>query len=93
MNTTTTTRTRRLTAALAAPLAAAGIMLGSLAIGGSATAGAQPGDTQCSGMAMTDGQGGPNPAALTRAGQVNGAAGPGASDGSMTVNCAPVGHG
>ncbi len=89
-----TTKTRRLAAALAAPLAAAGILLGGMAIGASPNAGAQPVDgTQCAGMAMTNGQNGPNPAALTRAGMINGAAGPGASDGSMAANCAPAGHG
>lgn len=88
-----TTKTRRLTAVLVAPLAAAGILLGTLAVGGSPTAVAQPaGDDQCSGMAMTNGQSGPNPSSMTRAGQINAAAGANASDGSMAVNCAPASH-
>lgn len=90
----TTITTRRLTAALAAPLAAAGILLGGLVAGGAATASAQPAaDSQCAGMSMTNGQSGPNPGALTRAGMISGAAGPSASDGSMAVNCAPASHG
>ena len=51
-----TTKTPHLTAVLVAPLAAAGILLGTVAVGGSPTAVAQPaGDDQCSGMAMTNG--------------------------------------
>ena len=89
-----TTKTRRLAAALSAPLAAAGILLGSLAVGGSPTAAAQPAaDTQCAGMSMTNGQSGPNPSARTRAGMISGASAPSASDGSMPANCAPAGHG
>ncbi len=89
---TTTTAIRRLTAAVAAPLAAAGILLGGLAMGAAPTAGAQPGDGQCSQMPMTNGRSGPTPSALTRAGMINAAAGPSASDGSMPANCAPAGH-
>ncbi|MCW1957689.1 MAG: hypothetical protein KIH64_003905 [Mycobacterium sp.] len=85
----TTTKSGRLAAALSAPLAAVGILLG-----GSPIAGAQPAaDNQCAGMSMTDGRTGPNPSALTRAGMINAASGPSASDGSMQSNCAPAGHG
>lgn len=84
---------RRLSTAVAGPVLAAGVLLGALSVGAPATAGAQPMDNQCATMTMTDGQSGPNPAALTRAGQVNVAAGPGASDGSMTANCGPASHG
>ncbi len=85
---------RTLTTTLSGPLVAAGILLGSMVVGESATANAQPvTDGQCSSMPMTDGQDGTGPNALTRAGQVGAAAGPTASDGSMTVNCRPAGHG
>lgn len=77
----------------AGPLVAVGLFLGSLAIGGPAVAGAQPADGQCTGMTMTGGQSGPNTNALTRAGQINSASGPGASDGSMAVDCQPASHG
>lgn len=86
------TTTRRFTAIVALPAATAGILLGGLAFGGQAIAGAQPADSQCAGMTMTSGQGGANPGALTRAGQVGAAAAPSASDGAMAVNCQPVGH-
>jgi hypothetical protein len=85
---------RTLTATLSGPLVAAGILLGSMVIGESATANAQPAtDGGCSSMPMTNGQDGTAPNALTRAGQVGAAAGPSASDGSMAVNCQPAGHG
>lgn len=90
----TTTKTRYLASLLAVPVTVAGILLGGVALGGSPTAVAQPasGDT-CAGMSMTSGQSGPNPNALTRAGMIQGAAGPSASDGSMSANCAPASHG
>lgn len=89
----TTTKIRRLTTAVAAPLIGAGMMMGGLTTAGAGTASAQPAaDSQCSQMAMTNGQSGPNPSALTRAGMINAAAGPSASDGSMPANCAPAGH-
>ncbi len=90
-----TTIGRTLTASLSGPLVAAGIILGSMVIGETATASAQPTtDSQCSSMPMTDGQDGTAaPNALTRAGQVGAAIGPSASDGSMTVNCTPASHG
>ena len=91
---TTTTFTRRVTAAVSAPLVAAGIILGSMVIGSTGIASAQPtSGGQCAGMTMTDGQGGANPSALTRAGQIGAAAGPGASDGSMAVDCQAASHG
>lgn len=91
---TTTATTRRITAALSGPLLAAGIFLGGMAIGGTATASADPMSSgQCSSMTMTSGQDGTGPNALTRAGQVGAAAGPSASDGSMAVDCAPASHG
>ena len=84
---------RTLAAAVSGPLVAAGIMLGSIVIGDSATASAQPTtDSQCASMPMTSGQDGTAPNALTRAGQVGAAAGPSASDGSMAVNCQPASH-
>ena len=65
-----TTIGRKLTASLTGPLVAAGIILGSMVIGESATANAQPTtDSQCTSMPMTDGQSGTAPNALTRAGQ------------------------
>jgi len=89
-----TTIGRKLTASLTGPLVAAGIILGSMVIGESATANAQPTtDGQCTSMPMTGGQDGTAPNALTRAGQVGAATGPSASDGSMAVNCAPASHG
>ena len=89
----TTTFTGRVGAALAGPLVAAGIMLGSMVISETASAGAEPtSGGQCTSMTMTDGQGASSPNALTRAGQIGAAAGPGASDGSMTVNCQATGH-
>lgn len=94
MTTATTTRLiRRPLAAATASLAAAGILLGGL-VAGTAIAGAQPTTGgQCAGMAMTDGTSGPNPAALTRAGQINASTATGATDGSMPVDCAPASHG
>lgn len=91
-NQSTSTISRRF-AALTAPAVAAGILLGGLA-GGAGIASAQPADGGgCSTMTMPGGQSGANPAALTRAGQVANAAGPGASDGSMAVDCQPASHG
>jgi hypothetical protein len=85
---------RTLAATLSGPLIAAGVILGSMVLGDSATANAQPStDGQCTSMPMTDGRDGTAPNALTRAGQLGAAAGPSASDGSMAVNCQPVGHG
>jgi len=90
----TTTFTRRITATVSGPIVAAGIILGSMVIGDNATAAAQPTMSgQCTSMTMTDGQGGANPNALTRAGQVGAAAGSGASDGSMAVDCQAASHG
>ncbi len=89
-----TTIGRKLTASLSGPLVAAGIILGSMVVGESATANAQPtADGQCTSMPMTDGQDGTAPNALTRAGQVGAATGSSASDGSMAVDCAPASHG
>jgi hypothetical protein len=89
-----TTATRRITAAVSGPLLAAGIFLGSMVIGGTAAANADPmSGGQCTSMTMTNGQDGTAPNGLTRAGQVGAAAGPSASDGSMAVNCAPASHG
>jgi hypothetical protein len=86
--------TRRITARLAGPLVAGGLILGSLVVGSPASAGAQPADgSGCTTMGMTSGQGGPAPSALTRAGQISAAAGPGASDGAMPVDCQPASHG
>lgn len=91
---TNTTITRRITTALAGPLVAAGVLLGSALAGDVATAAAQPASAgQCSSMTMTAGQGATNPNALTRAGQIGAASGPGASDGSMAVACEPASHG
>ena len=84
---------RSFAATAAAPLIAAGIFLGSMTIAGPTIAGAQPGDTRCSGMAMTDGRNTPEPNGLTRAGQVGAATAPAPGDGSMTVNCQPASHG
>lgn len=86
--------TRRIGNAIGGALIAAGVVLGSLAVVDPAIADAQPtGSGQCSSMAMTDGRSGPPSNALTRAGQVAAIAGPGASDGSMAVNCQADGHG
>lgn len=94
MTTARTTRpNRRPLATAAVSLAAAGMLLGGL-VAGTATAGAQPtSDGQCAGMVMTDGTSGPNPSALTRAGQINASTATGASDGSMPVGCTPASHG
>ena len=65
----TNTFTRRITATVSGALVAAGILLGSMVIGDTASATADPmSGGQCAGMTMTDGQGGTNPNALTRAG-------------------------
>lgn len=83
---------RRLGATLGTPLVAAGILLGAMAVGDTAVAGAQPAsDSQCAGMSMTNGLDGPNPNALTRAGQVSTVNAP-VSDGSMPANCQAAGH-
>lgn len=84
---------RSLIATAAGPLIAAGIFLGNMTVAGPAVAGAQPGDAQCSGMTMTDGQNAGDPNAMTRAGQVRAATAPAPSDGSMPVNCQPASHG
>lgn len=90
---TNRTVTRRLSAIVAAPLVAAGIIAGALAIGDPATAGAQPvSSSQCTAMTMPDGSAAPGPNMMTRAGQIAAATGAGASDGSMAANCQPVGH-
>ncbi len=86
--------TRRIIATLSGPLVAAGLILGSMAIGETATATAQPAsDSQCTSMSMTSGQDGTGPNALTRAGQISAASGPSASDSSMVVNCQAASHG
>ncbi len=91
---TNPTITRRITAGLAGPLVAAGILLGGAVVGGTATAAAQPASSdQCTSMTMTQGSGGTNPNALTRAGQIGAASGSGASDGSMAAACQPASHG
>lgn len=87
------TTSRRITAAVAAPLVAVGVLLGSISIASPPVAGAQPGDTRCSGMTMTDGQGSADSNLLTRAGQVGAASAPSTGDGSMPVNCQPASHG
>ena len=86
--------TRRLSALVAGPLVAGGLIVGTVVVGSPASAGAQPADGGgCTTMTMTSGQGGPNPGALTRAGQISAAAGPSASDGAMAVDCLPASHG
>lgn len=91
---TNTTITRRITAALAGSLVAAGILIGTTAAADPAVAGAQPAaGGQCAGMTMTKARGGANPGALTRAGQVAAATGSTASDGSMAAPCEPASHG
>ena len=90
---TNRTITRRLSAIVAAPLVAAGIIAGALAIGDPATAGAQPvSGGQCTAMTMPDSSAAQGPSMMTRAGQIAAAAGAGASDGSMAVNCQPASH-
>jgi len=87
-------RTRRFTALVAGPLVAAGLIVGTVAVGSPAAAGAQPAaGGGCATMTMTNGQSGPNPSGLTRAGQISAAAGPGASDGAMATDCRPANHG
>lgn len=79
-----TTIRRTLTASLSGPLVAAGIIFGSMVIGVSATANAQPmTDDQCTSMTMTDGKDMGNPNASA----------PNASDGSMPANCMPAEQG
>ncbi|MBU3705424.1 MAG: hypothetical protein FGM50_01915 [Mycobacterium sp.] len=94
MTTSRTTRpNRRPLAAAAVSLAAASMLLGGL-VAGTAIAGAQPTTGgQCAGMVMTDATSGPNPAALTRAGQINASTATSASDPSMPVDCTPASHG
>lgn len=91
----TKTVARTFTASLSGPLVAAGIILGSMVVGQTATANAQPTtDSQCTSMPMTGGQEGMAPNALTRAGQVGTATtDSNASDGSMPANCTPASHG
>lgn len=93
-NTATTRNTvRRVAVEIGAPLVAAGILIGGIVGGTSAIAAAQPGDTQCSTMSMTNGADQPTPNGMTRAGQIAAAQGPSASDGSMGASCAPASHG
>lgn len=86
--------TRRIATAVAGPLAAAGIFVGSMSLGPVASAFAAPSSTtDCSSMAMPDTQAGsssPNP--LTRAGQVGAAGNPASTAGTMDMGCAAVGH-
>lgn len=84
---------RKVAVEVGAPLIAAGILVGGIVAGTSAIAAAQPGDTPCATMSMTNGADVPTPNGLTRAGQVGAAAGPSASDGSMAASCAPASHG
>lgn len=87
------TTTRRITAIIAIPAATVGVLLAGLGFGGQAAANAQPmGGTGCGSMPMTGGQGGVNPSAMTRAGQIVAAQSPGASDGAMAVDCQPASH-
>jgi hypothetical protein len=89
-----TTIRRTLTASLSGPLVAAGIIFGSMVIGESATAHAQPmTDNQCTSMTMADGKDMGNPNALTGAAPVGAASAPNASDGSMPANCMPANQG
>lgn len=86
---TTRRRTAVILGALAAPLIAAGLLLGS-----SATAGAQPAsDTQCSSTTMPTSQAGVTPNGLTRAGQIGSAAATGTPAASMPVDCTAASHG
>ncbi|NBP86621.1 MAG: hypothetical protein EBU54_16135 [Mycobacteriaceae bacterium] len=90
---TTRRRTAVILGALAAPLIAAGLLLGS-----SATAAGQPAsETQCSSMtsSMTvpTSQAGVTPNGLTRAGQIGSAAATGTPAGSMPVDCTAASHG
>lgn len=85
--------TRRITAAIAGPLAAVGIALGGVALGQSAPASAQP-TTGCSSMTMPQTSAGANgPSALTRAGQLSAASAPASSGGQTAMTCPTVGHG
>lgn len=88
------TITRRITAALAGAIAAAGIFAGTLVLGAT-EAGAQPAtDAQCSSMAMPGGQANANNLnPLTRAGQIDAAGNTGSPAGSgAPMNCQAVGH-
>ena len=89
------TITRRITAAIAAPVAAAGIFLGSMTLGSAASALAEPtASTECSSMAMPTTQvGTTNPNPLTRAGQIAAARNPATPGGAMDMGCPVVGHG
>ena len=89
------TITRRITAAIAAPIAAAGIFLGSMTLGAAASAVAEPTtSTECSSMAMPATQvGATNPNPLTRAGQIAAARTPAGPGGTMDMSCPVVGHG
>lgn len=74
--------------ALAAPVIAAGLILGS-----ATAANAQPNaGGQCTSMTMSSAQGGANPSELTRAGQLSAGGSAGPSTDSMPVNCAPASH-
>lgn len=86
---TTRRRTAVILGALAAPLIAAGLLLGS-----SATAAGQPAsETQCSSTTMPTSQAGATPNGLTRAGQIGSAAGTGTPAASMPVDCTAASHG
>ena len=89
------TITSRITAAIAAPVAAAGIFLGSMTIGTVASALAEPAaSTGCSSMAMPATQAGAtNPNPLTRAGQIAAARNPSAPSETMDMGCPVGGHG
>lgn len=86
--------THRISAIVTAPLLVGGILFGGMTIADSPIAGAQPSAAgQCSSMTMTGAQGVGNPSLMTRAGQINAAAGNNtATEGSMPVNCEPASH-
>jgi hypothetical protein len=83
---------RNLTADVAAPAIAAGILIAGIVAGGTAIATAQPMDSQCTNMAMTSGANQPAPNGMTRAGMIASATGPSASDTSMAAPCQPASH-
>jgi hypothetical protein len=80
---------------IAASAAAAGIFLGSMALGPITAAVAEPGPTtQCSSMTMPSTTADANVSnSLTRAGQVGAASAPASSGGSAEMMCTPIGHG
>ena len=85
---TGTRRSAIIAGMLAAPLMAAGLLLGTAAI-----AEAQPAtDAQCTSMTMPSGQSAASPNSLTRAGQIGAATGAGGAQ-SMPVDCTPASHG